>query len=39
MRTLILEELGGPLILKEAIELAFEALRQGDSLGRNVVAV
>jgi hypothetical protein len=39
MRTLMLEEVGGPLMVKEAIELAFEVVRQGDSLGRNVVAV
>ena len=57
MRALILEEFGGPFILKdvatprigqpivdrifpmEDIELAFDALRQGRSLGRNVVAI
>ncbi len=48
MRAWVLEEFGGPLMLRDVpvptiapheVEAAFEALRQGRSLGRNVLAI
>ncbi len=48
MRAWVLEEFGGPLMLRAVpvptiapheVEAAFEALRQGRSLGRNVLAI
>ncbi len=42
MRALVSEEFGGPLTMKEVATPQigpYEALRQGNSLGRNVVAV
>ncbi len=42
MRALVVEEFGGPFTIKELATPQigpYEALRQGNSLGRNVVAV